>query len=92
MGCTAYQIRESGSALIHQWNATDGDDFVASRPQFSCDAATGSVQDQTWTLKFEERFAGTKELICLERNIKSIEEESRVTMKDKFELSLKDLD
>lgn len=45
MGCTAYQIRESGSVLIHQCNAADGDDFVASWPQFSRDAATGSGPD-----------------------------------------------
>lgn len=45
MGCTAYQIRESSSGLIHQWNAADGDDFVASWPQFSRDAATGSGPD-----------------------------------------------
>lgn len=63
MGCTAYQIRESGSVLVHQCNAADGDDFVASWPQFSRDAATGSGPDLNISAqadKSDKRFARKK--------------------------------
>lgn len=73
MGCTAYQIRESGSALIHQWNAADGDDFVASRQQLSRDVArwfrTRPNRRRT-SRKFKEKFARKiKEYFYLEKNI-----------------------
>lgn len=85
MGCTADQIRERGSALVHQCNAADGDDSVALWPQFSRDAATGSGPDLNTAAQagsLMRDLPEKKEFIYPVRSSKSITEERECAEKE----------